>query len=102
MLFITSRCANFKYPGWSSVKIEESIIGKPCLLRGKPETCNGESVKCKTWLQKRATLVGANTVVLVPITTRTSGKYYNCQVGYPPYEAIKFTKDGYIHKVRIL
>ena len=29
------------------------------------------------------------------MTTRTSGKYYNCQVGYPPYEAIKFTRDGY-------
>lgn len=82
------------YPGWQNVKIEPSVINKPCEYRGR-ESCEGSFTKCNVWFKKRATKVSANTIVWESDSEYTSGRYYSCRPGLPRYEKLKFTKEGY-------
>ncbi len=92
LLLSFSGCA--KYKGWEEVKIIETAIGLPCSYEGLEE-CRGNGCS-GSWIKKRATLVGANSVA-IPTNTHNGDfvSLYFCNQGLPSYEKLKFSKDGY-------
>lgn len=89
------------YDGWEEVKIEPTVVGQSCELKGKIEECHYTFERCETWFKKRAIKAKANTTVFQPEEHTTSkkqkfyGRYYNCQTGLPPYTKLKFSKKSY-------
>ena len=62
-------CAG-KYTNWEYVRIEYEVPSKKCEYKIQ-EACYSVGAKCFNWYKKRATIYGANTVVL---TERESGQ----------------------------
>lgn len=75
-------CASLKYPDWELVKIEPSVINKPCESKFLyAEYCDDEP--CDDWFKKRATIYHANTVVK---HKNNHASYFYCATGLSPYQ----------------
>jgi len=73
-------CANLKYPNWQVVQIVDTVDQQPCELKLRPtEFCDDND--CTSWLKKRATIYGANTVV----KNEKTGGYFYCAPGISLY-----------------
>ncbi|MGZ5055467.1 MAG: hypothetical protein ACXWAT_11075 [Methylobacter sp.] len=73
-----------RYSGWERVSIEQSVHSKPCAFKNK-EVCDDD--ECNDWFKKRATIYGANTIVLKndKTTDNLSATYFYCAPGIPPF-----------------
>lgn len=77
-----SSCASIKYPNWELVRIEPSVLGKPCEIKlSAAEYCKNDN--CDDWYKKRATIYKANTVVK---HNNDYASYFYCASGLPPYK----------------
>lgn len=90
-------CASLKYPNWDRVTIANSVENKPCVKKGIKEKCSDSKDDCETWFKKRATLVNANTTVMLnnSSSNKFSGRYFQCEPGLPVYKDPKFNKEEY-------
>jgi hypothetical protein len=64
-----SGCGRGRYQGWQYVRIEYEVPSEKCEYKIQ-EACSGGGAHCFNWFRQKATLYGANTVV---ITDRTDG-----------------------------
>ena len=62
-LVLLQGCASTKYPNWQQVRIEYKVPNKNCEYKIQ-DACSSTGAKCFNWFKKRATLYGANTVVI--------------------------------------
>jgi hypothetical protein len=67
------------YPGWSDVKVENNIYGKPCKLKNIEQRVDDDNNDKIVWFKKRATKNDSN-VILVD---GYYASYYECKEGYP-------------------
>jgi hypothetical protein len=95
LLPLLTGCSSIKYAGWEDVGIAEVVIGRPCKLAGKLETCKGNRTRCEAWFKKRATKVDANEIIIDDSSRIAFARYYYCKNGLPPYKKVKFIGDGY-------
>lgn len=89
LLILSTGCASLKYPNWDKVRVDNSVINKPCMKAGVQELCSDSKADCETWFKKRATIVKANTTVIHSKANPNefSGKYYQCESGLPLFES---------------
>ena len=85
ILLLSTGCASLKYPNWDKVKIENSVVNKPCVKIGTKELCSDSRENCDIWFKKRATLVKANAIVInnKANTNEFVSEYYHCAPGLP-------------------
>jgi hypothetical protein len=72
-------CASLNYPGWEQVSIERSVFNKPCELK-KEEYCT--IYPFTDWVKKRATIFGANTVVMGSYTQKVEENVYDGKINF--------------------
>ena len=96
-LILSTGCASLKYPNWENVTIEPSVDNKPCTKMGIKEHCVNSKSDCDIWFKKRATLVNANTAVILSnlSSNKFTGRYFQCKPGLPLYKYPKFNKEEY-------
>lgn len=65
-------CSSVRYPNWEYVRIESEIPSKECVYKIQ-EACSRPGAECYDFYKKRATVFGANTVVLTDTSKDLSG-----------------------------
>lgn len=63
VLVLMVGCSSVRYPNWEYVRIEFNIPGEKCEYKLQ-EACSRSGAQCFNFYKKRATLFGANTVVI--------------------------------------
>jgi len=67
------------YPGWSDVKVENNIYGKPCKFKNREERIDDDNNDKVVWFKKRATKNDSDVIVV----DGYYASYYQCKEGYP-------------------
>ena len=65
VVIILGGCTNSKYPNWEYVRIEHEVLKPSDCVYKIQEACSARGADCYNWYKQRATIYGANTVVLV-------------------------------------
>lgn len=73
LAILLTACASSRYEGWEHVRIEYSVPNSACEYKIQ-EACSATGAGCFNFYKKRATVYGANTVVITGESKDVVGK----------------------------